>query len=97
MGSMPDASYSTMFLNLLQGSVLAYASLLPMGTWRVQVIDAGILVFMQPAISVLLAVSMIALQLSRESYAVLPSSTFMHVRPLQSSNLKILHRFISPC
>jgi hypothetical protein len=52
---------------------------------------------MQPAISVLLAVSMIALQLSRESYAVLPSSTFMHVMPLQSSNLKILHRFISPC
>ena len=40
----------------------------------------GISVFLQPAIRVLVAVSMIALQLSRESYTVFPFSTDMDVR-----------------
>ena len=43
----------------------------------------GITVFSHPAISVFVAVSMIALQLLRESYAMLPLSTLMAVRPLQ--------------
>ena len=43
----------------------------------------GIFVFGQPAISVLDAVSIIALQLSRESYFVFPASTLIEVRPLQ--------------
>lgn len=36
-GSVPVRSSSTIFLKYLHGAVLAYASLLPMGTWRVQV------------------------------------------------------------
>ena len=47
------------------------------------VTELGTVVFMQPATSVLLAVSMMALQLSRESYAVLPALTFMLARPVQ--------------
>ena len=43
----------------------------------------GMVVFLQPCIKVLLAVSIIALQLSRESYFVLPLSTLMEVRPIQ--------------
>jgi len=38
---------------------------------------------LQPAISELDDVSIIALQFSRESYFVFPSSTMMEVRPLQ--------------
>ena len=44
----------------------------------------GITVFSHPAIRVLVAVFMIALQLSRESYTVLPFSTDMDVRPEQA-------------
>ena len=40
----------------------------------------GMVVFLQPAISVLSEVRIIALQLSRESYSVLPSSTTIDVR-----------------
>ena len=43
----------------------------------------GIIVFLQPDFNVFDAVSIIALQLSRESYFVLPLSTLMEVRPLQ--------------
>ena len=50
------------------------------------VTDEGMVVVLQPATRVLLAVSIMALQLSRESYFVLPSSTFMLVRPEQPSN-----------
>ena len=42
----------------------------------------GITVFMQPVISVLVAVFIKALQLSRESYTVFPLSTDMDVRPV---------------
>jgi hypothetical protein len=42
----------------------------------------GITVLLQPAISVFEDVSMIALQLSRESYVVFPSSTIIEVRAL---------------
>ena len=40
----------------------------------------GIMVFLQPTISVFDAVSIIALQLLRESYTVFPDSTTMEVR-----------------
>ena len=40
----------------------------------------GITVLLQPAISVFDDVSMIALQLSRESYVVFPSSTIIEIR-----------------
>ena len=47
------------------------------------VTELGIIVFMHPAMSVLVSVSMIALQLLRESYFVLPLSTDIEVNPLQ--------------
>ena len=50
------------------------------------VTDEGMVVVLQPATRVLLAVSIIALQLSRESYFVLPASTLMLVKPVQRSN-----------
>ena len=40
----------------------------------------GIIVFEQPIINVLFSVSIIALQLSRESYFGFPRSTFIDVR-----------------
>ena len=43
----------------------------------------GMVVFWQPDINVLDAVSIIALQLSRESYFVFPDFTLIEVRPLQ--------------
>ncbi len=43
----------------------------------------GIVVVLQPAIRVFVADSIIALQLSLESYLGLPSSTIINVRPLQ--------------
>ena len=46
----------------------------------------GIMVFLHPIISVLLLVSMIALQLSRESYFVLPFSITIEVKPVQPRN-----------
>ena len=46
----------------------------------------GITVFLQPAISVLVAVSMMALQSLRLSYTVFPVSTCIDVRPLQPWN-----------
>ena len=47
------------------------------------VTDEGIVVVLQPATRVLLVVSIIALQLSRESYSVLPASTLMLVKSVQ--------------
>ena len=47
------------------------------------VTDEGMVVVLQPATRVLLAVAIIALQLSRESYFVLPASTLMLVKPVQ--------------
>ena len=47
------------------------------------IMDGGKVVFLQPVIKVLLSVSIIALQLFRESYAGLPSATEIEVRPLQ--------------
>ena len=43
----------------------------------------GIIVFEHPFIKVLVAVSIMALQLSRESYFGLPLSTLIDVKPLQ--------------
>ena len=50
------------------------------------VTELGIMVDWQPAMSVLLAVSIIALQLSRESYIVLPLSTTIEVRLSQPAS-----------
>ena len=50
------------------------------------VTEFGIIVFLHPLINVFVAVSIMALQFSRESYTELPLSTFMLVRPLQSRN-----------
>jgi hypothetical protein len=49
--------------------------------------EFGMTVFWQPAINVLLAVSMMALQLPRESYTVLPLSTVMFSRLIQYAYL----------
>ena len=46
----------------------------------------GMIVFLHPAIKVLLLVSMMALQLLRESYFVLPFSTTIEVKPEQPKN-----------
>ena len=46
----------------------------------------GIMVFLHPNMSELVDVLMIALQLLRESYSVLPGSTMMEVRPEHASN-----------
>ena len=54
------------------------------------VTELGIIVFLQPAIKVLEAVSIIALQLLRESYLGLPLSTTMLARPVQFSNLQLI-------
>ena len=51
---------------------------------------SGITVFLQPAISVLEEVSMIALQFSRLSYLGLPDATVMDVRPEQPEYLYIV-------
>ena len=50
------------------------------------VTELGMIVFLQPLINVFVAVSIIALQFSRESYTELPLSTIMLVRPLQPRN-----------
>ena len=47
------------------------------------VTDEGMVVVLQPATRVLLAVSIMALQLLRESYFVFPASTLMLVKPVQ--------------
>ena len=44
----------------------------------------GMVVFIHPAINVFVAVSIIALQLLRESYTMFPDSTIMEVRLVQS-------------
>ena len=49
------------------------------------VTSLGMTVFLQPAINVFVEVSIIALQLSRESYFVFSESTAIEVRPLQPS------------
>ncbi len=51
----------------------------------IDVTFVGITVFLHPVINVLSAALIIALQLSRESYTVLPSSTIIDVKPLQTS------------
>ena len=48
------------------------------------------MVFLQPAMSVFEAVSMIALQLLRESYTLLPDSTTMLVKPGQRLYLQVV-------
>ena len=47
-----------------------------------EVTELGMIVFLQPLINVFVAVSIIALQFSREPYTELPLSTFMPVKPV---------------
>ena len=49
----------------------------------IEVTELGIIVLLQPAIKEFVDVSIIALQLLRESYFVFPFATLMLVRPLQ--------------
>ena len=49
----------------------------------IEVTLLGMVVFFAPLINVFVAVSIMALQLPRESYFVLPASTLNEVRPLQ--------------
>ncbi len=51
-----------------------------------EVTELGMVVFLQPFTSVFVAVSMMALQLSRESYVELPAATTILSRPLQPRN-----------
>ena len=52
----------------------------------IEVTELGMIVFLHPLINVFVAVSIMALQFSRESYTELPLSTFMLVKPLQPVN-----------
>ena len=52
------------------------------------VTEFGIIVFLHPKNKVFVFVSIIALQLSRESYFVFPDSTFIDVRPEQAWKAK---------
>jgi hypothetical protein len=47
----------------------------------------GMTLFLQPTTKVLLAVSIMALQLFRESYFTFPDPTSKEVRPVQNSNI----------
>ena len=62
----------------------------PLQYWNaylpIEVTDLGMIVFLHPLINVFVAVLIMALQFSRESYTELPLSTFMLVKPLQASN-----------
>ena len=49
----------------------------------IEVTELGIIVFLHPLINMFVAVSIMALQFSCESYTELPLSTFMLVKPLQ--------------
>ena len=50
----------------------------------------GIIVFMQPSIKVLVAVSIIALHPLRESYMLFPDSTIIEVRLVQPKYLQLV-------
>ena len=52
----------------------------------IEITEFGMVVFWQPKINVLVAVSMMALQLFRESYTVFPLATATLARPLQPEN-----------
>ena len=52
----------------------------------ISVTELGIIVFLHPLINLFVAVSIMALQFSRESYTELPLSTFILVKPLQLPN-----------
>ena len=58
----------------------------PNASSPIEVTDLGIIVFLHPLINVFVAVSIMALQFSRESYTELALSTFILVKPLQPPN-----------
>ena len=51
---------------------------------------SGIIVFLHPTMSVFVDVSIMALQLLRESYTLLPLATFISARPLHNPYLEII-------
>ena len=74
----------------LEGMVTEVRPLQPEKTEEPMLVTVlGMAVFLQPAIRVLLAVSIMALQLLRESYFVLPFATLMLVRPLQPEKTEL--------
>ena len=56
----------------------------------IEVTPSGIIVVAQPAIKVLVEVSIIALQSSLESYTVFPSFTMIDLKELQYLNAELL-------
>ena len=58
--------------------------------WPMEVTELGMVVFLQPVTKMLVSVSMIALQLSRESYLELPASTTMLASSSQPLNALLL-------
>ena len=56
----------------------------------IEVTELGIIVFLQPQTSVFVAVSIIALQLLRESYFGFPLSIFRLVNPMQPKKALLL-------
>ena len=50
----------------------------------------GIIVFLHPTMSVFVDVSIMALQLLRESYTLLPLATFISARPLHNPYLEMI-------
>ena len=66
----------------------------PLNAWSPMLVtELGMVVDWHPAIRVLEAVSIMALQFSRESYIVLPLSTTMEVREVQLSNTSLVISF----
>ena len=51
---------------------------------------SGIIVFLHPTMSVFVDVSIMALQLLRESYTLLPLATFISARPLHNPYLEMI-------
>jgi hypothetical protein len=76
---------------MLSGIVIDVRFVIPLNALSpIEVTLLGIIVEEHPWIKVFVFVSMIALQLLRESYFVLPDSTMMEVRFVQSLNLQII-------
>ena len=70
-----------------EGMVMLVKPVQPVNAWLPMLVtDEGMVVVLQPATRVLLAVSIMALQLLRESYFVFPASTLMLVKPVQPEN-----------
>ena len=79
----PLKAYSSISVTELGMTMLVRPVLSLKASHPIFVTELGITVFLQPAINSLVAVLMIALQLSRESNFLFPSETSMLVSPVQ--------------